>query len=335
MRITTETTHRIARRGPEFVKPKRGNLRVVNYTIINDAIRKGAIALFSCASLIACADTSKASETESSSIQKQENNTNTKSVPASKPRFRAPGMGKDYEWGKDHIFVKLSSAETGGTLTLIQDNLKPGFDLGMHFHRTHTEIFYILEGEVEFSTDKTLFTAKAGSVVYLPAGTPHAAKSSTGGRMLMFYAPGGFDEMLAAIENASWLQRINPMARARRDEKYDFIKGTENVPVAANSPAPVFVAGGSNSIKLSYADTNGLAKVTEETLKPGLKRVSSLPLNQAEILYVLDGELEFSIEGQTQVARTGAIMYLPAGVQATVKSSVGAIFLTYRTPGVE
>ena len=139
------------------------------------------------------------------------------------PRTLAPGEGKNYEWGQDHIFVKLSSAETGGLATVIEDNLKPGFKLGRHLHRKHTEIFYILGGEVEFTIGDKSYTATAGAVIYLPPGTPHAVKSTKGGKMLMFYTPGGFDEMLSEISEASLFQRFNPLANARRNEKYDHV----------------------------------------------------------------------------------------------------------------
>lgn len=314
----------------------------MTFETIKKPARQAAIALVAAVSLSACDDTMKPLGAEPNSIPTQANEAIVKSFAASQPSFRAAGEGKDYEWGKDHIFIKLSRAETGGILTLIQDNLKPGFNLDMHFHRTHTEIFYILEGEVEFKTIGKSFAAKTGSVVYLPAGTPHAAKSSTGGKMLMFYAPGGFDEMLAEIENASWFQRLSPFAKARRQEKYDFNDGAK-APVIADAPEPKFVAGGegqntsletgNSTVMLSSAETGGLATVIEETLKPGLERISSLPGNQAEVLYVLDGELEFNIANKTQVASKGATLYLPAGVRAKVKSPTGAKFLAYRTLG--
>ena len=315
------------------------------YQTIIKALRRAGIALAACISLSACDDATNPGATQQSEIPKQGSDAELRVGVELQPILRAAGEGKDYQWGSDHIFVKLSRAETGGSLTLIQDNLKPGFDLGMHYHRTHTEIFYILEGEVEFVTDKTAFTARTGSVVYLPAGTPHAAKSSTGGRMLMFYTPGGFDGMLAEIENASWLERVSPFARARRDEKYDFNKGVGEQPVVADAPEPMFIVEGEGkkvsfsygdgTLKLSDSHTNGLATMHEEMLKPGSKRVFTLSGNQAEILFVLEGELEFKVADKVQQVGEGATLYVPAGVNAQVMSSAGAKLLTFRTPSAE
>ncbi len=256
------------------------------------------------------------------------------------PRFVQSGGGIEYDWGKDHIFVKLTSAETGGGLTLIQDNLKSGFNLDMHLHREHTEIFYILEGDVEFETPTSSFTATTGSVVYLGAGAPHAAHSTTGGRMLMFYAPGGFDRMLEEIENASWFQKINPFESARRNKRNDFIKVKRNTVIPAGAPDPVFVSpsssqaqSGSDSImKLNLEESNGVAQLAEETLAPGAKRRGTAPNGWDDILYVLDGEIEFAISGETQTAGTGATLYLPAGTKATITSTSGAKLLSYIMP---
>jgi hypothetical protein len=57
--------------------------------------------------------------------------------------FVPPGGGTNYDWTKDHTFVKVSAADTGGAYTLMEDNLKREFSLGLHLHRQHAETFYI------------------------------------------------------------------------------------------------------------------------------------------------------------------------------------------------
>ena len=49
--------------------------------------------------------------------------------------FVPPGGGSDHDWSADHIFVKVSAADTGGQYTLVEDNLKANFALGLHMHR--------------------------------------------------------------------------------------------------------------------------------------------------------------------------------------------------------
>lgn len=145
------------------------------------------------------------------------------SAPTLRPQYLTAGEGKEYDWSRDHIFVKLTGAGTGGLCALIQDNLKPGFNLGLHLHRQHTEIFYILDGEVEFTVGAESFTASAGAVIYVPPGTPHAARSDKSAKMLMFYTPGGFEEMLAELSQLTPDQSNDQQLMATINDKYDYI----------------------------------------------------------------------------------------------------------------
>ena len=38
--------------------------------------------------------------------------------------FVPPGGGPSYDWTRDHTFVKVSAADTGGAFALMEDNLK-------------------------------------------------------------------------------------------------------------------------------------------------------------------------------------------------------------------
>jgi len=68
-------------------------------------------------------------------------------------RFVPPGGGPNYDWTRDHTFVKVAAADTGGAYALMEDNLKREFALGLHLHRQHAETFYILDGVVNFHVD--------------------------------------------------------------------------------------------------------------------------------------------------------------------------------------
>ncbi|MCA9973588.1 MAG: hypothetical protein KC425_25420, partial [Anaerolineales bacterium] len=61
-----------------------------------------------------------------------------------KQQIVEPGQGPDYDWAKDHIFVKSALDWTNGRVTVVEDMLKSGFYLARHHHRVMTEIFYIL-----------------------------------------------------------------------------------------------------------------------------------------------------------------------------------------------
>ena len=69
-------------------------------------------------------------------------------MPEKRYRFVPPGGGPNYDWTRDHTFVKVAAADTGGAYALMEDNLKREFALGLHLHRQHAETFYILDGVV-------------------------------------------------------------------------------------------------------------------------------------------------------------------------------------------
>lgn len=140
--------------------------------------------------------------------------------------FLKPGAGTNYQWESDHTFVKVSHADTNGHYTLMEDNLKATFALGLHRHDTHAETFYILEGSLDFYVDGDWITAEPGSCLHIPPGVPHACKVNSGSdnaRMLMIFQPAGFDQFLAELGNMSEAE-LNDSAQVEAlSLKYDII----------------------------------------------------------------------------------------------------------------
>lgn len=113
------------------------------------------------------------------------------------------GEGENYNYSQDHCFVKLSSKNTNGELCLVEDTLKPGFYLGRHHHKIMTEVFYILEGEVEFIFDDEAIIANPGDTLTVPPNVWHAAKCEKGGKMLTIFKNGRFDQYLEKLSRLS------------------------------------------------------------------------------------------------------------------------------------
>ncbi len=113
------------------------------------------------------------------------------------------GEGKDYDYAQDHCYVKLSSHHTNGELSFVEDTLKPGFYLGRHHHKIMTEVFYILEGEVELIFDDESVVAGPGDTVTVPPNVWHAARCEAGGKMLTIFKNGQFDLYLEKLSQMS------------------------------------------------------------------------------------------------------------------------------------
>lgn len=136
-----------------------------------------------------------------------------------------PGEGTNYDWENDHTFVKVSAADTGGAYTLMEDNLKPTFALGLHRHDHHAETFYFLEGKVDFYVDGTWIEATPGTTIHVPQGVPHACKvaDSAPARMIMIFQPSGFDGFLAEMAGMTPADFEDETKMAGLNEKYDIV----------------------------------------------------------------------------------------------------------------
>jgi mannose-6-phosphate isomerase-like protein (cupin superfamily) len=121
------------------------------------------------------------------------------------PRVVLPGEGRVLRTPSGAgVVVKLSSAATGGALTVFETSRERGDARGprTHSHTGMDETFYVVEGSYVFELDGHPFDAPAGSIVLLPRGTRHRFRSTgaADGRVLSFAAPGGID---AFFEEAS------------------------------------------------------------------------------------------------------------------------------------
>ena len=140
--------------------------------------------------------------------------------------YVAQGEGPNYDWSADHTFVKVSSADTGGQYTLMEDNLKANFRLGLHMHRHHAETFYILEGTVDFFVDGDWLSATPGTCLHIPPGIAHAcemANACKAARMLMIFQPSGFDQFLAEMATMAEAEFEDEAKMKALTDKYDII----------------------------------------------------------------------------------------------------------------
>jgi quercetin dioxygenase-like cupin family protein len=102
------------------------------------------------------------------------------------------------------LAFKVRGAETGGSLTALENVIPPGEGPPMHVHAGEDESWYVLEGDLRFSLGGELAPAPAGSFVFVPRGTPHCFQNvgQTPARLLVLFTPSGmerFFERFASI----------------------------------------------------------------------------------------------------------------------------------------
>lgn len=135
------------------------------------------------------------------------------------PTITTRGEGEALRVLGDAQRVKLTGADTDGRFTLIENENPPGTGLPMHLHRHEEEIFYVVEGRVEFTVDGERVTGEAGTTVFLPRGVPHRWEvvGDAPARMLIMLLPAGLEEFFRRVTDLSAdgppePERLGPLA---------------------------------------------------------------------------------------------------------------------------
>ncbi len=114
--------------------------------------------------------------------------------------------------------LKVSSAQSAGALEVIE--LGPGSP-PPHIHHAHEECFYVIEGVYEFTIGVEQFEAHAGSVVFVPRGTPHSFRRAENARALVFVTPAGLEGFFRELGEGLAAGRSEADMRAELAGKYD------------------------------------------------------------------------------------------------------------------
>ena len=97
-------------------------------------------------------------------------------------RIVAAGTGRRFRVGPNELTVK-AGPETGHTLaTVFESTLPPGGGYPVpHVHDEYEEVFYVLEGEIEYRIGEHWTAVPAGTTVCVPPArsTPSATPART------------------------------------------------------------------------------------------------------------------------------------------------------------
>lgn len=103
-------------------------------------------------------------------------------IPAASSRglVLRPGTGRVIRTSAE-LTVKASGRREHADFAFVE-NVVPGHwsGRGPHFHRRHEELFYVVEGELQFLLDAETIEAPAGTFVGAPPGVVHAFRNVTG-----------------------------------------------------------------------------------------------------------------------------------------------------------
>ena len=129
----------------------------------------------------------------------------------------APGAGRHLTAGSTRPTVKVGPHLGSRLLGLLESELPPGAGFPGHVHEEYEEIFYVLEGEIEYLIGDEWATAPQGSTVFVPAGTAHGFRnpSQATSRHLAIASPAEAITMIEELTSAGPDDLASVMARYR------------------------------------------------------------------------------------------------------------------------
>jgi mannose-6-phosphate isomerase-like protein (cupin superfamily) len=240
-----------------------------------------------------------------------------------------PGEGERLE-SEDRVYlVKIARPE----LSLIEYDTGPTYTgASPHFHERHTDAFFLLEGELEFTLGRVTHVAGPGTAVVVPPGNVHAFTSHGSGRarFLNIHAP---DEGFADFLRARTRGEDATFDSVDVDGPQEPGEGT----VLGPGEGTTYVAGTATSVfKATRESTAGAFSLAEATIRPGTS--GPPPHFHRELIdsfFVLDGTLAVTVGEEEVEAGPGAFACAPPGVVHTFanRNASPVSFLNLNTPG--
>jgi quercetin dioxygenase-like cupin family protein len=129
----------------------------------------------------------------------------------------APGDGRHLTAASTRPTVKVGPHLGSRLLGLLESELPPGAGFPGHVHEEYEEIFYVLEGEIEYLIGDQWATAHKGYTVFVPAGTAHGFRNPGQDtcRHLAIASPADAMTMIEELTSAGPDDHASVMARYR------------------------------------------------------------------------------------------------------------------------
>ncbi len=128
------------------------------------------------------------------------------------------------EDGVTDVEVVVTKEQSEGRYTILRSRWLSTFQVPPHYHKVHSETFFVLDGEVEWTVGGETHVMRSGDAVYIPPNTVHSVRV-VGGKdmiMLMIYEPGGYEEQADYKMNYTAEELEDPEIKDRIRKMGDF-----------------------------------------------------------------------------------------------------------------
>ena len=120
-----------------------------------------------------------------------------------KPLISLPGEGHKITANGIEIFLKAKAHQTNGQWSMLEYVLPPSLPgPPPHYHKKTQEMFYVLEGTLQFALDEKTIDAPAGTLVVVPENAVHTFKNATDFpvKFQVWFSPGGLEQYFIDVQ---------------------------------------------------------------------------------------------------------------------------------------
>ena len=234
-----------------------------------------------------------------------------------------------YERGLMISQFMLTAEQSEGRFSIVKETFEPGFDSypRIHSHHWHTEVFLILSGRMQRTVNGETRVMGPGSMVYIPPNSTHATKvvGNETAEAIMIYAPAGYEKNYFRRGALTEEQLQNEDVILQMMELADVVPADENestgeLQVISNH---VFYDAGSSTVyerttmlsefMLTAEQSDGRFSIVRETFKPGFDSYRFAHKHEwhSELFFVLSGQMQWTVNGETRVIGPGDMIYIP------------------------
>ena len=264
------------------------------------------------------------------------------------PRVVAPHEGESLTVVGDVLTFKLTAADTGDRFVLGEGFVAPGAGPPPHLHEREDELFYVLEGRMEFGLGATRYVLGPGDAAWAPRNVVHAFKNVGDGplRTIVIALPTNFENFYRECGEPFCIGRESPRATPESIQKLLATAPKYGLQIhpehrfddrAGEAPAPraYRVLGEHVIVNLSSDATAGHFSLCTITSPPGNAPPPHAHSDCDEVIRILDGRYEVLLGNRTEVIGPGTIVFVPRGTMHAYKNrgqSPGRL-VSIQTPG--
>jgi quercetin dioxygenase-like cupin family protein len=134
----------------------------------------------------------------------------TTPAPEARPTVALPGDG-ELRWYRDRLVdLRLTGAQTGDRISLVEIEMPAGSDTPLHRQPFDDETLYVLSGTLVVHLDGEEQAVGPGGIVFIPREVPHALRAEDDVKLIIFGIPAGQERYFRALSVPAPARELPP-----------------------------------------------------------------------------------------------------------------------------